>query len=124
VVVMENEVRPETVGGVELIQAKYELMPRGEYTYNVPADLKGGLIVQIDTDSDAGMKGLKPGDVVLRINDRAVTSSADLAAEVAAARKAGRTNVLLFVWHERHQAAVPIKIEPEAGGKGRKGAAK
>ena len=40
VVVMENEVRPDTIGHIELVQAKYELMPRGEYTYMKPVDLK------------------------------------------------------------------------------------
>ncbi|MGO9260711.1 MAG: OmpA family protein [Bryobacteraceae bacterium] len=39
VVVMENEIRPDTMGKIEPIQAKYELLPRGEYTYDVPADL-------------------------------------------------------------------------------------
>ena len=39
VVVMENQIRPDTIGKIEPIQAKYELMPRGQYTYNVPADL-------------------------------------------------------------------------------------
>lgn len=39
VVVMENQIRPDTVGKIEPIQAKYELLPRGHYTYNVPADL-------------------------------------------------------------------------------------
>ena len=39
VVVMENEIRPDTIGKIEPIQAKYDLLPRGEYTYNVPADL-------------------------------------------------------------------------------------
>ncbi len=36
VVVLENIVRPDTVGKVQDIQAKYELMPRGHYTYDVP----------------------------------------------------------------------------------------
>ena len=36
VVVIENEIRPDTVGHVEPIQAKAELLPRGSYTYNVP----------------------------------------------------------------------------------------
>jgi flagellar motor protein MotB len=40
VVVMENEVRPDTIGHIELVQAKYELMPRGQYTYLKPTDLK------------------------------------------------------------------------------------
>ena len=39
VVVMENQIRPDTVGKIEPIRAKYELLPRGRYTYNVPADL-------------------------------------------------------------------------------------
>jgi flagellar motor protein MotB len=37
VVVMENEVRPDTVGKIETIEAKYELMPRGRYTWQKPA---------------------------------------------------------------------------------------
>jgi len=35
VVVIENEIRPDTIGHVEPIQAKTELLPRGHYTYNV-----------------------------------------------------------------------------------------
>jgi outer membrane protein OmpA-like peptidoglycan-associated protein len=38
VVVLENRVRPDTMGRRETIQAKYELLPRGHYTYNVPTD--------------------------------------------------------------------------------------
>src|SRR5438552_15916489 len=40
-VVMENVIRKDTVGKVEEIDAKYELLQRGQYTVNVlPADLK------------------------------------------------------------------------------------
>jgi len=37
VVAVESSVRPDTVGRVEEVQAKYELMPRGQYTLNVQA---------------------------------------------------------------------------------------
>ncbi|HEY3127834.1 MAG TPA: OmpA family protein [Acidobacteriota bacterium] len=41
VVVMENVVRSDTVGKVEEIEAKYDLLKRGQYTLNVnPAELK------------------------------------------------------------------------------------
>jgi len=41
VVVMENIVRKDTVGKIEEIDAKYELLQRGQYTLNVlPADLQ------------------------------------------------------------------------------------
>src|ERR1700674_1650237 len=49
VVVMENFVRQDTVGKVEQIDAKYELLQRGQYTVNVlPADLKP---IQLDKDT-------------------------------------------------------------------------
>ncbi|HXA67561.1 MAG TPA: OmpA family protein [Bryobacteraceae bacterium] len=35
VVVLENIVRPDTVGKVEEVAAKYDLLPRGQYTMNV-----------------------------------------------------------------------------------------
>src|ERR1700680_2089088 len=35
VVVVENIVRPDTIGRVEEVAAKYELLPRGQYTMNV-----------------------------------------------------------------------------------------
>src|SRR5258708_2215189 len=41
VVVMENIIRTDTVGKIEEIDAKYELLPRGQYTLNVnPADIR------------------------------------------------------------------------------------
>jgi outer membrane protein OmpA-like peptidoglycan-associated protein len=41
VVVMENVVRKDTVGKIELVDARYELLQRGEYTLNIlPADMK------------------------------------------------------------------------------------
>jgi len=35
VVVLENIVRPDTIGRVEEVSAKYELLPRGQYTLNI-----------------------------------------------------------------------------------------
>jgi outer membrane protein OmpA-like peptidoglycan-associated protein len=40
VVVMENVIRTDTVGKIEEIDAKYELLPRGQYTMNVPPDMR------------------------------------------------------------------------------------
>jgi outer membrane protein OmpA-like peptidoglycan-associated protein len=40
VVVMENEVRPDTIGTIKPIEAKYELMPRGHYTWEIPQKME------------------------------------------------------------------------------------
>jgi len=39
VVVMENEIRPDTAGKIETVNAKYELLPRGQYTWQIPDKL-------------------------------------------------------------------------------------
>ncbi len=39
VVVAENQIRPDTIGKIEEINVKYDLMPRGGYTWNVSNQL-------------------------------------------------------------------------------------
>src|ERR1019366_6041650 len=43
VVVLENQVRPDTLGRIKEIQAKYELMPCGHYTWDVADKLKSNM---------------------------------------------------------------------------------
>jgi outer membrane protein OmpA-like peptidoglycan-associated protein len=43
VVVLENEIRPDTVGRIETVDAKYELLPRGEYTWQISEKLNAEL---------------------------------------------------------------------------------
>jgi hypothetical protein len=40
VVVLENQVRPDTAGKIEQVEARYELMPRGPYSWQVPDKLQ------------------------------------------------------------------------------------
>lgn len=37
VVVMENKVRPDTIGQIQVVEAKYELLPRGQFTLDEQA---------------------------------------------------------------------------------------
>ena len=48
VVVMENVIRQDTMGKVEVVNANYQLLQRGQYTYNVPESQRH----PIDLDSD------------------------------------------------------------------------
>jgi outer membrane protein OmpA-like peptidoglycan-associated protein len=43
VVVLENRIRPDTLGSAQPIQAKFELMPRGSYTYDVQQGLENAV---------------------------------------------------------------------------------
>jgi outer membrane protein OmpA-like peptidoglycan-associated protein len=44
VVVLENVVRPDTVGKIEEVDAKVELLPRGLYSYHVPDQLESASV--------------------------------------------------------------------------------
>jgi serine protease Do len=47
-------------------------------------DQKGALVAETETDGGAAEAGIKPGDVLTKINDHAIAGGADLAAQVGA----------------------------------------
>ena len=77
---------------------------------SLPADVRGVLIDGVEQNSDAGTKGVRRGDVITLANGRAVGSAAEFAAVVDAAKKAGRSSVLLGVFRSGRTAFLPIKI--------------
>lgn len=77
---------------------------------NLPADVRGAVVETVDQNSDAGTKGLRRGDVITRANDRAVAAPSDLEEAVEAAKKAGRTSVLVGILRAGRTAFLPIKI--------------
>jgi serine protease Do len=77
----------------------------------LPAPVKGVVITSIDQGSDAGQKGLQRGDIVTAVNQRPVTSAAEIAAAVAAAKTAGRPSVLLSVQRGNTPSRyVPVRL--------------
>jgi serine protease Do len=77
---------------------------------NLPAEVRGALVEGVDQSSDAGAKGLRRGDVLTLANGRALAAPADFAAVVDAAKKAGRTSVLVGVYRNGRTAFLPIKV--------------
>jgi serine protease Do len=55
------------------------------------------IITAVDANSDAAEEGLQRGDLIMSVNREAVTTPAQVLAGVEAARRAGRTSVLLLV---------------------------
>jgi serine protease Do len=89
------------------------LMPLDEATrrgLNLPAEVRGAVVGSVDQNSDAGQKGLRRGDVIVRAGDRPVASASDLAAVVDAAKKAGRASVLVGVYRGGRTTFLPLKV--------------
>jgi serine protease Do len=87
------------------------MTPRYAQQLGVSADTDGLVILAVDGSSDAGQKGLQPGDIVVSANYKQVDTVAALQAIVAAAKAEKRETVLLRIQRRgRPLVYLPIRI--------------
>jgi len=99
-----NSTAPDTNGGASPVApqrtlglALAPLTPELARAGNLPATAHGVIVTSVDPNSDAADQGLQRGDLVVSVNNQLATSPAQVIATVDAARKAGRSKVLLLV---------------------------
>ena len=63
---------------------------------NLPAGAHGVIVTAVDPNNSSA-EGFQRGDLIMSVNNQAVTTPAQVVAAVDAARKAGRSSVLLLV---------------------------
>ena len=85
--------------------------PETRQAYNLPATIRGVLVEGIKVASDAGDKGLKRGDVIVKAGGHDVATPSDVASAVTAWKKTGRTIIPLAVSRGGVMVYVPIKID-------------
>jgi serine protease Do len=76
----------------------------------LPASVRGAVVMGVEAASDAGQKGLKRGDVIVRAGDGPVTNAAEVSAAVQEAKKAKRQSVLIGVYRSGRTLFLPLKI--------------
>jgi len=86
------------------------LTPDVRRAYNIDESIQGVLVTQVDPDSGAADQGLRPGDIVVSVHNKAVHTPQDIEKSVAAAHTAGVKSVLLLVSTDGtpHFVAVPL----------------
>lgn len=75
-----------------------------------PGSISGVVVVNVDPSSDAAAKSLQRGDIISSVNRIAVSTPAQLAAQIAAAKAAGRNTVLLYITRVR-QGSLYIAVK-------------
>ncbi|MDC7677268.1 Do family serine endopeptidase [Asticcacaulis machinosus] len=85
--------------------------PETRKSYGIEEGVAGLVITSVTPDSDAGKKGVKPGMVVVRIDNRPVTTVADFNRIVDELKKAGRPSVLLMVNADGRNVPLPLSLK-------------
>jgi serine protease Do len=81
---------------------------------NLPPTARGVMITAVDPASKAAEEGLRPGYLIMSVNRQPVISPAQVAAAIDAARRAGRTSVLLLIKvGNAPEAFVGVDITPQ-----------
>ncbi len=84
--------------------------PEARRNFNIDQGIDGVLVTRVDPESDAGDKGIQPGDVVLSVANKPVHTPRDVLAQVNAARTAGHHSVLLLVATQGGTRFVAVNI--------------
>ena len=99
----EETLKGVTVGNIDT---------RAREQLNIPSDLKGAIVTDIDESSAAFEAGLRQGDVILEINRKPV-ASADDAVDLSA-KNDKKDSVLLRVWSRGGTRYVVVKEDKQS----------
>jgi serine protease Do len=117
--VASRDERPESAtsvpqrGTVELSALGLTLAPIDSGTRTrdrLPKGANGALIASVDDNGDAASKGLRPGDIITRVNQDKVSEPADVVSAVEKAQSAHRKSVLLLVDRQGDQHFVAVDL--------------
>ncbi len=76
----------------------------------IPASVKGVLIVSVAPDSPAAEKGVRRGDVIVKVGGRNVANPDDVNERLAAAQGEGRKSILLLINRQGSERFVALPL--------------
>lgn len=86
------------------------ITPALRQRYSIPDGVSGVVVTAVEPRSKAGQIGMPAGTVILRANNRTVSSAAELKAAVDAARSAARPGVLLLVRTPNGNTSIVLEL--------------
>ncbi|WP_444455169.1 DegQ family serine endoprotease [Rhodobacter capsulatus] len=106
-----NDQGPGVAGGAVLGMSLSPITDTMRAERNLPADLTGLMVTDIDETGSAFDKGLRVGDVIVEAGQQPVASLADLQARVAEAKDGGRKSVLLLIRRDGEPRFVAVPLQ-------------
>jgi len=102
---------PETLEDIGLAVAPLDEAVAEQF--DLEADENTVVVVDVAETGPAGQRGIQPGDIILRINQAAVTSVKQLADKIREAKQSGRRGVLMLVESGGQTRFVQVSFESE-----------
>jgi serine protease Do len=78
--------------------------------YQIAADQKGVVVTDVARDGGAAQRGVKPGDIIVEIQQQAVTDPADVSAKIDAIRKQNRKSALVLIQGQDGLRWIPLPL--------------
>ena len=78
--------------------------------YAIPESVRGLVVVEVDSSSDAALKGLKPGDVIDEIQQAYTSTVSEADAAIKKAKETSKNVVLVRITSNGNIRLVPIKM--------------
>ena len=79
--------------------------------YTLGKDVKGVVVTDLDSDGVAAVKGLRPGDVIVEVNQNEVATPDDVIQNVEQVRKQGMKSVLMLVSRRGEVQFVALRLK-------------
>ena len=86
-----------------------DLTPSVAHRLQIPAGQSGAVITDVDADSGSAAAGIRPGDVILSVNRRTVSSAEDAGRELQKIPSGGLAQLLLWRTNPPGEVFVPVK---------------
>ena len=101
-------------GGAEHAQLGLKVAPLDQNTresLDIPTTVHGVVVVSVDPNGPAAEQGLQAGDIIERVDNRAIKNPHELATAVSAVQKSGRKSVAMLINRQGTEefVAVPLK---------------
>jgi serine protease Do len=84
--------------------------------FNIGADQKGVVVTDVTANGPASQRGLKPGDVVVEVQQETVNTPGDVQDRVDRFRKQGRKTVLMLIQSTDGLRWVPLPLQTDQKG--------
>jgi serine protease Do len=88
-----------------------QLTPDAKRSMDLPHDLEGAVVTEVQPDSPAAEKGLQRGDVIIEADHQKVTEPKAVSDAVRAAAERGDKSILLLVKREGQDRFVAVPLE-------------